>query len=110
MLGGRSVVVGRPSDGNDQRRVEAVVAIREAMATARRKRRAVVAGLLILAASVTLALALPSPQVACSTEPGTGTCATPYGLIQLRVVIMVIGLVIAVFLIWDGCSTRRHRW
>jgi hypothetical protein len=110
MPGERSVVVGRLSDGNDQRRVEAVVAIREAMAAARRKRLAVVAGLLVLAASVTLALALPSPQADCPGEPGSGTCPTPYGLLQLRVVIVVIGLVIAVFLIWDACSSRRRRW
>jgi hypothetical protein len=66
MSGERSVAVGRLTDGDDQRRAEAVVAIRQAMAAARRKRVAVVAGL--------------------------------------------FGLVIAVFLIWDGVSSRRRRW
>ena len=109
------MVVGRLNDGNDQRRVEAVVAIREAMAAVRRKRLAVVAGLLVLAGSITLALALPSPQVVCSTQPGPQPpCPQPYGLIPLRVVIVAVGLVIAVFLIWDGCASggfpSRRRW
>jgi hypothetical protein len=108
--------VGRLTDGDDQRRAEAVVAIRQAMAALRRKRLAVVAGLLVLAGSITLALALPSPQVVCS-YPGSEPpplCPQPYGLIPLRLVIVVVGLVIAVFLIWDGCSSRgfssRRRW
>src|ERR1700722_18580842 len=110
MLGERSVVVGRLTDGDDQRRVEAVVAIREAMAAARRKRLGVVAGLLILAASVALAVWLPPPQVACSyLGPGPSPCLRPE-MIPLRAGIAGAGLIIAVFLIWDACSYRRRRW
>lgn len=70
----------------------------------------VMAGSAIVVVAIVVALVLPRPQVTCSYGAGGNPCAQPYGLIPLRVGIVVVGLIIAVFLVWDGHSSRRrHR-
>lgn len=84
-------------------------AARETQAAARRKRLANAAGTAVAAVAVLVALVIPSPQPDCSYT-SVDHCGHPYGLIPLRLGIVAAGLIIAVFVVWDGRAPRRSRW
>jgi hypothetical protein len=75
--------------------------------------RAIAAAALLLGA-VALSLALPRTPGLCVQVVIPGhlppPCPSVYGMIPLRITIIVVALIIAVFFVWAGRSARRSRW